>query len=107
MSISARYNSISTDDVQTPGLETPYSRFPNVNHSAINGKDLDISAIVTKRQQQLDAVLHEISGLETIMDSVRNLHQQLVDKKEKITRYMNLHKRLVSALWCIPNEVLA
>ncbi|KAG2344820.1 hypothetical protein BDR05DRAFT_159123 [Suillus weaverae] len=52
----------------------------------MNGKDLGISAIGAKRQQQLDAVLHEISGLETIMDGVRNLHQQLVDKKEKITR---------------------
>ncbi|KAG1720752.1 hypothetical protein EDB19DRAFT_1917774 [Suillus lakei] len=39
-------------------LETPYSRLPNINHSAINGKDLGISAIVTERQQQLDAVLN-------------------------------------------------
>ncbi|KAG2040900.1 hypothetical protein BDR03DRAFT_947676 [Suillus americanus] len=26
-----------------PDLETPYSRFSNLDHSAINGKDLDIS----------------------------------------------------------------
>ncbi|KAG2143700.1 hypothetical protein DEU56DRAFT_910831 [Suillus clintonianus] len=98
---------MSLDDVQIPDLETTYSRFPNVDHSAINGRDFGISAIVTERQLQLDAVLHEISGLETIMDNVKNLHQQLVDKKEKIMQSMNLHKGLVSTLWRFPTEVLA
>ncbi|KIK40044.1 hypothetical protein CY34DRAFT_32961, partial [Suillus luteus UH-Slu-Lm8-n1] len=61
----------------------------------------------TERQQQLEVVLHEISGLETIMDSVKNLQQKLVDKKEKITLSLNLHRGLLSALWRFPNEVLA
>jgi hypothetical protein len=47
---------ISVDDVQTPGLETSYSRFPNVDYSTINDKDLGISDIVTERQQ-LDAIM--------------------------------------------------
>jgi hypothetical protein len=111
MSISVRHDSISTyDDIQTPDLETSYSRCPNSSlyrDSAINGKDLGVSAIITERQQQLEVVLHEISGLETIMDSVKNLQQKLVDKMEKITLSMSLHRGLLSALWRFPNEVLA
>ncbi|KAG1751862.1 hypothetical protein EDB19DRAFT_1824738 [Suillus lakei] len=91
----------------TPDLETPYSIFPNIDYSAINAKNLGIVAIVTERQQQLDAVLNEISGLEGIMDSVKNLHQQLVGKKENFFQSMNLHKGLVSALWRFPTEVLS
>lgn len=41
------------------------------------------------------------------MDSVKDLHQQVVKKKEKITQSMNLHKGLVSALWRLPTEVLS
>jgi hypothetical protein len=52
-------------------------------------------------------VLHEISGLEIIMDHVKNLHQQLADKKEMITRSINLHKGPVSTLWRFPNEFFA
>ncbi|KAG0698186.1 hypothetical protein DFH29DRAFT_773438, partial [Suillus ampliporus] len=66
-----------------------------------------ISAIITGRQQQLDAVLHEIPGLETVMDSIKNLHQQLVKMKDKITQSVDLHKGLVSALWRLPTEVLS
>lgn len=109
MSISVRHDSTSIDDIQTPDLETSYSRFSNSGYrdSAINGKDLGVSAIITERQQQLEVVLHEISGLETIMDGVKNLQLKLVDKMEKITLSMNLHRGLLSALWRFPNEVLA
>ncbi|KAG1730689.1 uncharacterized protein EDB91DRAFT_749777 [Suillus paluster] len=40
------------------------------------------------------------------MRSIKNLHRQLVEKKDKITQSMNLHKRLVSTLRCLPTEVL-
>ncbi|KAG2095481.1 uncharacterized protein F5147DRAFT_718561 [Suillus discolor] len=41
------------------------------------------------------------------MDSVKNLCQQVVEKKEKIMQSMNLHKGLLSALWRLPTEVLS
>ncbi|KAG0706514.1 hypothetical protein DFH29DRAFT_1076953 [Suillus ampliporus] len=95
--------------VTIPNLETPYSRAisPTTNFSSIELKDQDISAIITARQQQLDAVSDEISGLETVMRSILNLHQQLVEKTDKITQSMNLHKRLISALWRMPTEILS
>ncbi|KAG1747853.1 uncharacterized protein EDB91DRAFT_1345052 [Suillus paluster] len=89
-----------------PDLATsPYSQacFPNINYSAIELKD---QSIVTEHQQQLDAVLHEISVLETVMDSTKNLHQQLVEKKDKITQSMNLHKKRVSTFRRLPIELL-
>ncbi|KAG0704599.1 hypothetical protein DFH29DRAFT_365936 [Suillus ampliporus] len=92
-----------------PDLGTPYSRarFPSTNRSAIELKDRTIGAIITERQQQLDTVLHQISSLETVMDSINNLHQQFVDQKDKIIQSVNLHKRLGSALWRLPTEVLS
>ncbi|KAG1747983.1 uncharacterized protein EDB91DRAFT_52837 [Suillus paluster] len=66
-----------------------------------------VSAIVIERQQQLDAVLHEISGLETVMDGIKNLHQQLVEKKDRITRSMNVHKGFISSLWRLPTEIVS
>ncbi|KAG1747897.1 uncharacterized protein EDB91DRAFT_49244 [Suillus paluster] len=88
-------------------LDTPYSNIPNTDHSAIELKDQSISAIVTERQQQLNTILHEISDLQTIMDSIKNLRHQLVKEKDKITRSMNLHKGLTSALWRLPTEVMS
>ncbi|KAG0704597.1 hypothetical protein DFH29DRAFT_365883 [Suillus ampliporus] len=82
--------------------------FPNTDQSTIHkGPPSLISDIITERQQQLDAVLHEISGLETVMDGIKNLHQQLVKKKDRIIQSMNVHKGLVSALWRLPTEVLS
>ncbi|KAG1747101.1 uncharacterized protein EDB91DRAFT_1345187 [Suillus paluster] len=87
--------------VTIPDLETPYSRFPNTDQSIIHhGQPKLISAIINQRQQQLDEVLHEISGLETVL-------QQLVEKKDRITQSMNLHEGLGSALWRLPTEVLS
>ncbi|KAG1727809.1 hypothetical protein EDB19DRAFT_1748873 [Suillus lakei] len=94
------------DHDQIPDLETPYSRFPNTDQSAMR-EGQSISAITTERQQQLDSVLHEISGLEAIMDMIKCLHQKLVEKQTKITQSMILHKGVVSALWRLPTEVLS
>ncbi|KAG1738475.1 hypothetical protein EDB19DRAFT_1982912 [Suillus lakei] len=80
---------------------------PDTNYYTIEPNDQSISDIITERQQQLGAVLDEISGLEAVMDSVKNLHQKLVEKKDKITQSIDLHKRLVSALWRLPTEVLS
>ncbi|KAG1755558.1 hypothetical protein EDB19DRAFT_1661924 [Suillus lakei] len=55
----------------------------------------------------MDGILHEISDLETVMESIQNLRQQLVEMKDKITKSINFHKRLVSALWRLPTEVLS
>ncbi|KAG1868256.1 hypothetical protein DFJ58DRAFT_97554 [Suillus subalutaceus] len=91
----------------SPHLETPYSEAgsPDANNPAIEFKDRTV--IITERQQQLDAVVHEISGLQTVMDSINNLRQQLAEKKDKITQSMNSHKRLASALWRFPTEILS
>lgn len=94
---------------EIPDLETPYSRatFPNPNHCAIELKDQSISAIITERQHQLDTVLHDISGLQTVMNDIHTLQQQLFEQKNKIIKSINLHKRLVSPLWRLPTEVLS
>ncbi|KAG1771047.1 hypothetical protein EV702DRAFT_1202081 [Suillus placidus] len=105
--IGVLQNILARSQVTMPDLETPYSRanFAPANHSAIELKDHSISAIITERQQQLDGVLHEISGLETVIDSINNICRQLVEKKDKIVQSINLHKKLVMALWRLPNEV--
>ncbi|KAG1845864.1 hypothetical protein DFJ58DRAFT_893311 [Suillus subalutaceus] len=63
-------------------LETLYSKFPNTDQSATHN-DQSIHTIIAERQQQLDAVLHDISGLESVMYG------------------------LVSRLWRLPTEVLS
>lgn len=92
---------------QMPDLDTPYSRVsaPN-NHPTMELDSNSINSILTERQQQLDAVLRDISGLETVMDGIKILHQQLVERKEKIIQSMTFHKGLGSALWRLPTEVI-
>lgn len=92
-----------------PDLDTPYSRVlvPNVDHPTIELSSKNISTILATRQQQLDAVLHQISGLETAMDDIDILYQQLVEQMEKITQSMAFHKGLGSALWRLPTEILS
>ncbi|KAG2069228.1 hypothetical protein BDR04DRAFT_949249, partial [Suillus decipiens] len=46
-------------------------------------------------------------SLEIVMDRIKNLHQQLIEKKDKIAQSMNLHKGLVSRLWRFPSELLS
>jgi hypothetical protein len=97
------------DHWQMSDLDTLYSRaiLPNVNHPTIELNTKSISNILTTRQHQLDAVLHGISGLEMAMDDIDILHQQLVERKEKIIESMTLHKGLGSALWRLPPEILS
>ncbi|OJA09241.1 hypothetical protein AZE42_09215 [Rhizopogon vesiculosus] len=96
------------DDFQIPDLETPYSRFSNNNlyESAI-GQDQSIRVIITERQQQLDAVLHDISDLDIVMDKIKSLRHRLVEKRGKVKQSMDLHKGLISALWRLPAEILS
>ncbi|KAG2057494.1 hypothetical protein BDR06DRAFT_1005123 [Suillus hirtellus] len=96
----------SSQVILSADLNTPYSRFPNTDHSTIELKDHSISALITERQQQLDATFHQISALETVMVCLKTLQTQLLEKTDKITQSMNLHKGLLSPLWRLPNEVL-
>ncbi|KAG1858736.1 hypothetical protein DFJ58DRAFT_701778 [Suillus subalutaceus] len=105
--IAALQNILARSQVIIPVLETPYSTFHNTYRSTVEVDAQSVINIIAERQQQLDAVLHEISGLQAVMDSVKNLHQQVVKKKEKITQSMNLHKALVSALRRLPTELLS
>lgn len=105
--ISAMQNILTLSQVIIPNLETPYIRFPNTDHSTTILEGQNVFDIIAERQQQLDTVLHEISDLEVVMDGVKKLHQQLVQKKKKIIQSMNLHKGLVSPLSRFPNELLA
>ncbi|KAG2130799.1 uncharacterized protein EDB93DRAFT_74391 [Suillus bovinus] len=41
------------------------------------------------------------------MDGVKHLHQQLVERKDKITQSMHFHKGLLSPLWRLPAELLS
>ncbi|KAG2089430.1 uncharacterized protein F5147DRAFT_587113 [Suillus discolor] len=66
-----------------------------------------VVSIIAERRQQSDAVLDELSDLQAMMDSIKNHHQQVVEKKGKIMQSMNLHKGLLSALWRFPTEVLS
>ncbi|KAG1724372.1 hypothetical protein EDD22DRAFT_1020005 [Suillus occidentalis] len=90
-------------------LDTPYSRaiVPNINHPTIEFDSRSISTIVTTRQHQLNAALHEIAGLEMAMDDIDTLHQQLVERTEKIIESIAFHKGLGSALWRLPPEILS
>ncbi|KAG2754827.1 hypothetical protein P692DRAFT_20828180 [Suillus brevipes Sb2] len=90
-------------------LDTPYSQaiLPNSDHPTIELNSKSISTIITTRQQQLDAVLREISGLEMVMDNMDILHQQLVERTEEIIQSMAFHKGLGSALWRLPPEILS
>ncbi|OAX36314.1 hypothetical protein K503DRAFT_744563 [Rhizopogon vinicolor AM-OR11-026] len=101
-------NILASSQAIIPDLETPYSRFSNNNlsESAI-GQDQSICAIITDRQQQLDAVLHDISDLDIVIDKIKNLRHRLVEKRGKVKQSMNLHKGLISALWRLPAEILS
>ncbi|KAG1747856.1 uncharacterized protein EDB91DRAFT_47548 [Suillus paluster] len=109
--IRALQNILVYSQAIMPDLETPYSpvKFPSTNRSTIEPelKGQSISAIIAERRQQLDAVVGEILGLETVMEGIKKLHQQLVDQKDRIIQSLDLHKRFGSALWRLPTEVLS
>ncbi|KAG2364635.1 hypothetical protein BDR07DRAFT_1330300 [Suillus spraguei] len=88
-------------------LETPYSTFPHINHSAI-GRNKSTNAVVTEGQQRLDAVSQEVSELDRIMDRIKNIHLQLLNRKDNIIVHsMDSNSGLVSALWRLPSELLS
>ncbi|KAG2032049.1 hypothetical protein BDR03DRAFT_66288 [Suillus americanus] len=107
--ITALQDVLARSQVIMPDLESTYSQacFLNMNYSAIELEDPPISALITERQQQLDAALQELSDMETVMESINNFHQQLVEKKDNIAQSLNLHRRHGSALWRLPTEVLS
>ncbi|KAG1862644.1 hypothetical protein F4604DRAFT_1574444 [Suillus subluteus] len=95
-------------DNKIPDFKTWYPVVSSTNYSAFKLDYQVINTIITEHHQhQLDAVSHEISHFETVIDGINHIHQQLVAKKDKIIQSMNLHKRLVSALWHLPTEVLS
>ncbi|KAG2042074.1 hypothetical protein BDR03DRAFT_889350, partial [Suillus americanus] len=91
-----------------PDLETPYSKacFPTNTNYPVELKGEDISAIVNEREQQLNAVLRDIPALETVMVGIKDLHQSLVEQKNKIVQSRHLHKGFILALWRLPTETL-
>ncbi|KAG2046903.1 hypothetical protein BDR06DRAFT_1014344 [Suillus hirtellus] len=105
--IDALHNTLRSR-VVIPDLATPFSRasVPNTYLPTTDSNSESISIILTERQQQLDAVSCEISSLETVMDDIKNLRQQLVERKENIIQSMTFHKGLRSAIWRLPAEVL-
>lgn len=106
--IDALHN-ILRSQIVMPDLATPFSQVsvPNTYLPTTDSNSESISTIITERQQQLVAVSCEISNLETVMDDIKNLRQQLVERKENIIQSMTFHKGLRSALWRLPAEVLS
>jgi hypothetical protein len=82
---------VDCDDDQVPDLETPYSSLPNRDHSHASES---IHTILTERQQQLDAGVHDIESVDKVMDQVYDFHQQLFEKQERIKQSMILHRGL-------------
>lgn len=106
--IGALEDILARSQLIMPDLETPYSqtRSYNTNYFATEIKDHSISDIVAERQQQLDAISAQIVSLQTIRVNIRNLQLELAKQKKKVTKSINLHNRLRSALWRLPTEIL-
>ncbi|OAX32323.1 hypothetical protein K503DRAFT_776781 [Rhizopogon vinicolor AM-OR11-026] len=110
--IGALQNILASSQPIIPDIEIPYSRTrfnSNTNLSgseSVIGQEQSTGTIITECQQQLDAVLHEISDLDIVMDKIEHLRQQLMEKRDRITQSMTLHKGLSSALPRFPTEVL-
>jgi hypothetical protein len=66
-----------------------------------------IHTILIERQQQLDAVLHDISGLSNVIDGMSHLRQRLLETEDNITQSMILHRGYMSSLWHLPVEILS
>ncbi|OAX37660.1 hypothetical protein K503DRAFT_719457 [Rhizopogon vinicolor AM-OR11-026] len=106
--IDALQNILEHSQFVIPDLETPYSKSPNPDqYQASQLKGQSIDAILTEREDQLNAVLRNIPVLDTIVDKIKNLRQQLVEEQHKIVHSMNLHRGYRSALWRLPVEVLS
>ena len=87
-------------------LDTPYSKYSNTNY-AVSGKDVHaITEIISQRQAQLDNVTTELALVESIMERVRSIHQQLLDKRNQVVVSMQAHQGLVSCIRRLPAEIL-
>lgn len=66
-------------------LKPLYSKVssPDANNPAIELKDNTAEC-----QKQLDAVIHEISGLQTVMDSINDLHQQQEGQDDPVREFI-------------------
>jgi hypothetical protein len=104
--ISASYHYELINGDQIPDLDTPYSKFPNPDRAQAQPGDPSINDILSERQQQLDAVVHDISGLDKVVGKINDLRQQLVEKQDKVNQSLILHRGHTSALWRLPDEVL-
>ncbi|KAG2128699.1 hypothetical protein DEU56DRAFT_504518 [Suillus clintonianus] len=97
---------------QTPDFETAYSPLGAGCNPSVNLDELEvraIKAIIVERQQQLDAVRLKASNLGLFKESalVRKLRWRLLDQEAKITESQNTHRRIISALWRFPTEILS
>lgn len=94
------------DYPQFPCLDTPYSKYGNTNYAA-SGQDIHVvDEIIRQRQTQLHDVTIELAAVESIMKRVRNVHQQLLDKRNQIVASMDAHLGLVSCIRRLPTEIL-
>lgn len=91
---------------QFPSLDTPYSRYGNTNYAA-SGQDVHaIDEIVRQRQAQLHDVTAELAAVGFIMKRVRDVHQQLLDRRDQIIASKEAHRGLVSCIRRLPTEIL-
>ncbi|KAJ8584419.1 hypothetical protein M405DRAFT_845181 [Rhizopogon salebrosus TDB-379] len=82
--ITALYSILARSQVIVPDLGTPYSKFPNPDRPQAQSGDHSINDILSERQQQLDAVVHDISGLDMVVGEIKSLRRQFVEKHDKI-----------------------
>ncbi|KAG2364130.1 hypothetical protein BDR07DRAFT_1402437 [Suillus spraguei] len=82
----------------------PASRIPTIPSSSLTARASAPSSLnASSSWMQCCA---RFSGLETAMDTIKILHQQLVERKEKIIQSMSFHKGLKS-VWRLPTGVLS
>ncbi|KAG2345919.1 hypothetical protein BDR05DRAFT_1058065 [Suillus weaverae] len=92
--------------MHTVNSEVNFASFSDTVTAPQNITSTPGPTVITERQQQLDGVLHEISRLEIVVDSIKHLSQQLVENQGRITQSLKLHKRLPLSLeaWCHTNS---
>ena len=92
---------------QLPHLDTPYSKYSNTNYAA-SGQDVRaITEILRQREAQLHNVAVELAVVESIMERVRDVRRQFLDKRDQILASMRAHQGLVSCIRRLPPEILS
>ncbi|KAG2118401.1 hypothetical protein DEU56DRAFT_838191 [Suillus clintonianus] len=100
------------DDDQMPDFETAYSQLGATSNPSTNLNEVEvrtIRAVILERRQQLDEVQLKASnlGLFDESDHVRQLRRRLLEQEDKIIESQKTHRRLISALWRLPTEILS